>query len=122
MTPEQKFAIARDVVMLVVMALTFYWGRERKLAQENLDQRFAARKEKVDTEIAVLHKTTDDLRRQLWAAIKTLQVDVREEHQKWREETKELREVLHSLANQLARLDERQYGRRGYDKDDDRDR
>lgn len=41
MSAEQWFSIARDVVMLGVAALVFYWGQDRQSTVRALDSRFA---------------------------------------------------------------------------------
>lgn len=41
MSAEQWFSIGRDVAMLTVAVLVFYWGQDRQATMRNLDNRFS---------------------------------------------------------------------------------
>lgn len=40
MDSEQWFSVARDIVMLVITGLVFYWGRDRKQTADAIGRRF----------------------------------------------------------------------------------
>jgi hypothetical protein len=48
MTPEQWFAIGRDVVMMAVGILVFYWGQDRQATIKSIEKRFADMEKRMD--------------------------------------------------------------------------
>lgn len=42
-TAEQLFALGRDAVMLVIMVLVFYWGKDRKQVADAIETQFKLR-------------------------------------------------------------------------------
>ena len=48
MTPEQWFATGRDVVMLTITVLVFWWGRDRKQTADAIDAQLRALERRLD--------------------------------------------------------------------------
>ena len=48
MTSEQVFAIARDLILLMITALVFWWGRDRKHTSDAVEARFVALERRLD--------------------------------------------------------------------------
>ena len=48
MTPEQAFSTARDLTMLAITVLVFYWGRDRKQTADATEARFTALERRFD--------------------------------------------------------------------------
>lgn len=62
MTHSEWFAVARDVVMVVVTALVFYWGRDRQQTKDSIQAEFKARDREIKACLVEIVELKEDMK------------------------------------------------------------